>query len=258
MAHPFDGIAEKLKRADEHILRLASEIDRFINEEPNAIVVDYDPQQAESFIRFHQGRTVPRRISVITGEVLYQLRSSLDHAVCVFVKRAGGTPTITTQYPIWLYKPTKPRHVRRYQGETSPIDPSGPVGTLIEKTQPYHRGKRGEDYALGILKALSNADKHRALTLHVVMIRPEFRLTFQGDDWTQDAVFDDPDMGTVPPGPVDKAITGFEIVNVQRQLTTDVAFDRFGTLKDQGVVNSLKWLRGFVGGLLQVFGRTIT
>ena len=42
MAHPFDGIAEKLKRADEHIQQLTSEINRFINEEPNAIIVDCD------------------------------------------------------------------------------------------------------------------------------------------------------------------------------------------------------------------------
>jgi hypothetical protein len=89
MSHPFDGIDEKLRRADERIQELKFSIDRFLSETSNRILVDFNPEQAEAFRSFHESRTVPRAISVIAGEAVYQLRSALDHLVSVFILRGG-------------------------------------------------------------------------------------------------------------------------------------------------------------------------
>jgi hypothetical protein len=87
----LENIGEKLKRADEHIAQLQRELRAFIKKAPASHIVNDDAEASESFRRFHERRIIDARLSVLAGDVLHQLRSSLDHLLCGLVLRDQGT-----------------------------------------------------------------------------------------------------------------------------------------------------------------------
>src|ERR1700752_3278047 len=96
----------KLERANRRIDGLEGEIDTFLNEEANATLGYEDPEEAAAFRRQHDSRDVPLRFSVTAGEVLYHVRSSLDHLACDLIRRNGGGVTPQSQFPVFTFKPT--------------------------------------------------------------------------------------------------------------------------------------------------------
>lgn len=248
MADAFDEIRDKVKRADEHIGQLQTEINTFLDEAPDRVLVDYDSQSAEEFRRFHESRVVPRHISIIVGEILFHLRSSLDYAASIFIRRGGGTLNTSTGFPVFPYRPTKPDDIGRYKGKIPGIDPAGQVWAIIEKAQPYRAGNKRPDHLLNILNGLHNADKHRALALHTVSVKPHLHLSLVAPERAPaDVLFDDIGGSTVGVG---STIGEYEIVNVKRQLTTDVAFSEFGTRTDAIVSESVELLRAYTVNIL--------
>src|ERR1700724_711353 len=73
------GVYEKLKRADESIQNLNSEIVAFLDERPEGGFSDDKQKAAKQLAEFHTKRVVPLRFGVIAGEVAHHLRSSLEH-----------------------------------------------------------------------------------------------------------------------------------------------------------------------------------
>jgi len=99
---------------------------------------------------------VPLPVSLIAGDVLQNLRSSLDHLACHLVKRAGGRVTLQTCFPI-ANGPDEymsPRFRRKVEGmRQEAID-------AIDVIEPY---KGGKGAILWRLHRLNNIDKHRLL-----------------------------------------------------------------------------------------------
>lgn len=163
MMHPLDGIIAKIDRADEHINILNAEIGSFIRDNYGiASKPDDDPSQSIISV---VGPEPPLRFAVITGEIVHQLRSSLNHLVCqlftVNTKRSAGRDL---QFPICdtcsLYK----RACRRGQIEGI----SATAADLIEGCQPYHYVERGESIESNkfrILREVDDADKHRLMMI---------------------------------------------------------------------------------------------
>jgi hypothetical protein len=98
--------------------------------------------------------------SVIAGEVVHHLRSSLDHLVHALIVRNRGTPTNNNQFPICLTKTSYENNVR--SGVINGVTPTAQA--IIERLQPYKETKPA-DSALAILNQLSNTDKHRLLNV---------------------------------------------------------------------------------------------
>ena len=161
---PIDAIKAKLDRATQHIADLSSRLDTFLSEAPERELVDCDADAAKAFRDFHLNRPIPPEFGIVAGEVIHQLRSSLDHIACALHPKDGGTPTITSQFPIFSFEPTKPDDGRRYQNQIKGITRPA-VLALIEHHQPYLRGN--DRHWLVVLKTLSNTDKHRALIVNV-------------------------------------------------------------------------------------------
>jgi hypothetical protein len=220
-------LREKLNRANEHIEQLEWEVEAFLNGTPNRTLIDYDAQSEQAFRDFHQHRPIPPRLPVLSGDALYQIRSTLDHAICALILQAGGTLTDKSQLPIFVWKPVKNDEIRRYEGQIKGItDPA--LLTYIEGLQPYNRPNERHRYWLTILKSLSNSDKHRALTLQTFYIEPRINLTtpLQDGMWLE---IDRPDDGT--PSPIEEPFPDgetIEIVKVQRRLSTAVTFAQWG------------------------------
>jgi hypothetical protein len=229
----LEHIDQKLERANEHVQELKLRVDAFLGETPNRTLTDYEPEAGKAFEDFQRNRIIPPIINVITGEAIHQIRSSLDHLVCALILRECGALTISTQFPIFLYRPVKPDELERYERQIKGINRSE-VRDIIQSHQPYTRGDRRRGHWLGILKTLSNTDKHRSLIVHVTHVDRRLHTTVTVGGWTIDGV--GPDDGTEPtsgPGPDGELV---EIQNIKREMTTRVTFDVWG---DTGQVISV-------------------
>ncbi|PYR48161.1 MAG: hypothetical protein DMF89_16460 [Acidobacteria bacterium] len=243
MPTALEDIVAKLERADEHIAQLKREIKTLWRETPNSTLVNYNSQSAEAFRDFHRNRAIPAKFMVIAGEIIYQLRSSIDHLTCALILRDGGTLSDKSQFPIYRFRPTKKDEIRRYEGQVKGITRSD-VLTYIERSQPYHRLNDRDRHWLAILKVLSNTDKHRSLVLHVALVKPKIRVFMASDDGDITMTGESLDNGTDPPTAVSRGEKLVRIVNMERKLATDVAFAQFGEcVTDYPVIKGLKELR---------------
>jgi hypothetical protein len=183
MDTPFDGINEKMERADQHIEKVRLEIAKFLDHPacPKGLMFDDGSKKSKRIIRAHRQRVVPMSLRVLTGEAIHQTRSVLDHAMWVLVEQNGGTSQRTTQFPIFEKKPepaAEPAepcqtcgHVRpakgeserrRWQRQTAGLDPEGLA--FIEAFQPYKR-QESKNHPLWLLKTLNDEDKHKTVVM---------------------------------------------------------------------------------------------
>jgi len=71
----FAGIAEKLKRSEENIYNLNSEIERFFEESDYPVLPENDRKTLLKAIEYHKNLVIPPRFSVLAGETIHHLRS---------------------------------------------------------------------------------------------------------------------------------------------------------------------------------------
>jgi hypothetical protein len=174
MAPPRDGLESarlKIIRAREHHDAIANHIAAYRSRNPYEIVVQPDGTEKVSI---HE--EPPRIISVLAGELLYQVRSALEHLVFELVKSNPSGIALPDgwedrcQFPIFfklpkgVINPPVPKHyfVSKLPGL------SDAAYTYIELLQPYNR--RNEFGFLQVLTKLSNIDKHRYLNVTVASV----------------------------------------------------------------------------------------
>jgi hypothetical protein len=103
MSHPLDRCWAKIERANENITNLEAEISAFTTSDSYRIERHVDSELREYTFRIFGPRTpLPPRIAVLSGEVIYHLRSSLDHLMWALVLRRHPNPhrSIKVQFPI--------------------------------------------------------------------------------------------------------------------------------------------------------------
>jgi hypothetical protein len=166
--HPFAGIAEKLKRADENIDNLNTEIERFIQGGLYPVIPHPNSETWNEALSYHRDKVIPLRFSVLAGEVVHHLRSCLDHIVWYF-SIPNLTPKIETsiEFPIFEIDPYNPPdskkialYERKIKGITNPN-----VLFLIDAMQPYNVRADVADHALLIVHNMDRFDKHRELVI---------------------------------------------------------------------------------------------
>jgi hypothetical protein len=132
----------------------------------------------------------PIEISLIAGEVIYQLRSALDHIFFALVEQnypGGNVPDDirnTCQFPLCANPPggpsNRPSVPRTSFGKKIPTCIPDEAFTVIESLQPYnaqHDARR----LLGMLRTFSNIDKHRHLNTTVTRIDRRHTIKFQNE-----------------------------------------------------------------------------
>jgi hypothetical protein len=163
-AKQLAGVNEKLKRAEESIGNLNSQIVAFLKERPEGGLSHDKQKAAKEFAEFYAKRVVPLRFGVIAGEVINHLRSCLDHIAWMLSSEAQrkdhpkwiGFPIIATN------PPTKDE-IASYNRQVKGILHSGALD-LIKQLQPYNTPYLADD-PLAILNGLNNEDKHHTLIL---------------------------------------------------------------------------------------------
>lgn len=158
-----DLFVPKIERAEFHIRGLDKEVTPLMDLYSESVWRQVESEGAE--YSFYLGAVPPMPTQWIpaVGDVLHNLRSSLDHLAWMLAKK----PSEGTVFPI-LDKPGSSKPVYLVGGVKKPetLD-------LINEVQPYQRWETAEDAwndELWLLHRLNIIDKHRRLLLAVVAV----------------------------------------------------------------------------------------
>ena len=153
-ADRLSSVRAKIERAKHHVRDLESRILAFRATDPYALFCDDDPKTGDRVLRVHVRSQPPDDLALIAGEIIYQLRSSLDHLAWQLVEANGGVPGQGTYFPI---AETAAKYIAKAPGQVQGM--SAAAISMIDAIQPYMGGCND----LWRLHALSNYDKHRLL-----------------------------------------------------------------------------------------------
>jgi hypothetical protein len=170
MPHPLDGCRAKLARAKEHLDSLTAEVSGYEEHVHTETRIDFERSQV--IVQITQLPDLPHRWSTIVGDILHNVRSTLDHLAFQLVGLDTGEYWRNTQFPI-VDRPDEYRGSSRFQGTMERLSPEHRA--LVEWCQGYSRGwdyfSHPENSPLGLLRALSNTDKHRLVLGTALAIR---------------------------------------------------------------------------------------
>jgi hypothetical protein len=132
-------------------------IDAYLAPDPYETFTDIDPIQRQQRIKIRANQKPPLTIAVICGEILYGLRSALDHLVTAIATRRGITMIERTGFPIELTRKEFETALRQRK-----IDKRLPaLADALKRLEPYEGGA-GD--LLWWLHWLNGMEKHKILT----------------------------------------------------------------------------------------------
>lgn len=157
------GVSAKIARADQSIENLNSLINTLIasNSRLHTVHKHFENDFRE-FVISASGVAVPVPVDIpiVAGEVLYQLRSALDHLIVALAHKHSGPHRRKLQYPVCKEKEKFDQFVKNKNKGIPGISPSS--ARIIEESQPFNE-VRPETNFLSILHDLNIIDKHRIL-----------------------------------------------------------------------------------------------
>jgi hypothetical protein len=169
----------KIIRASEHLKAIKRCIRTYVRSKSYEIVTDSNGKET-----LHITKVPPDPIAILAGEMIHQLRSSLDHLAFDLVKANQTNIALSPKwgerccFPMWVKTPKTPPV---YNCNCFDVLPgiTKAAFTFIESVQPYNRGDCAS--ALRSLAVLSNIDKHRHLNVTVTnIVTREVLRTAQG------------------------------------------------------------------------------
>lgn len=240
----LDDCLAKLERAKENIANLDREVKVFFDNNPHIIREQEDVQTGQKFPNVLVPKP-PLRFSVLAGEIIHHLRSSLDYLVWRLAIANGECPTTRNEFPIFKEVPTdETRWIAKING----ISPSAQA--IIEGLQPHKRWNPPSDDPLWILHDMDIEEKHHALMLLFgVFQTPDGML----DSVAAAAVMTAPfPIGLMRTGPLKN---GAELFGVQLvvgedkkpmlvhfKLEPSIVFDQFGGARNVPIIPALQKL----------------
>ena len=147
----FTGPRLKIDRAKHHLDELKAEITRFYATHPYQDSIVRDETTGEVVVSVIVNNTIPVIFSTIAGDVVHNLRSSLDQLVCASVRRVGAAVTRDHCFPI---ADTEARFAKNVEKKLANAHPT--AVKLIMRLRPHGEGNR----LFWVLSELDNMDKH--------------------------------------------------------------------------------------------------
>jgi hypothetical protein len=243
MEDQLDGINEKLKRADESIQNLNSEIVAFFDGCDYPVIPKGDTQEILKALRYHRELRIPPRFSVLAGEVVHHLRSSLDYIVWALSSSTYRREHRTSiEFPIFKARPIDKKELASYERKVKGIS-SLDARRIINDLQPYNPtnslGPR-----LAMLHRMNIIDKHRELMMFAVTGRTEFPMQLAERRAQQKGI----DLDNLTIGDFSK-----EELEQYGNSTPQIAFRDFGGGKVQTVIPVLTQLKDAVVDVVGLF-----
>jgi len=163
----------KLNRAVEQFGGLQQEIRRFLESNPYRVECERDPEADEWVIVQYPVGDFPDHWTLVLGEIFYNLRSALDHAVYALTILNHGTELDCTEFPVFSDE-ARFRDKKKGTGEPTKISGLYRIRGLAKKTQavieslqPFRikNAPVGHLSTIALVNELCNIDKHRTLHL---------------------------------------------------------------------------------------------
>jgi len=244
--HPLAGVVEKLRNADEHFQRLEATLLEYLGGTLKGTVrSEFDPNDStRGLLRFMVLQQPPLKVAAIVGDVVHNLRCSLDYMVEELVKRNGHTPGFQHQFPICIAPGAFVQALKK--GRLYGVHES--AVRAIDRCQPYHADPdMRERHALNWLHMLSNRDKHHMLAVSALNAGLGWAFVAHGghtlsEGHTTERVGDG---GTLASVPVEFIIDGKK-VQLQSKLSIGVSFAE-PEFKNFDVMGSLQTIREHIG-----------
>jgi len=246
----------KLSRARSHLDDLETKLANWANSGHHSVFNEPDPDSGPDCFRLRvSADPVPvDPFAVLIGDVLHNLRGTLDHLAYALAEKHTGRPlpddiAKDSEFPVFGHKDLKAIR-KKIRG----IDPT--AQTIIESLQPYQRGNHFTSDPLWKLHELSNIDKHRlllvgALSNAAAAFRPSLSYNYQFTHAIQ--VYDiplEPEAVTLRYGavPVDPR----QQMHVDFDPLLKIVFRYGGAVDGKSVVETLRDIYNYIG--TRVFG----
>ena len=162
MTKPLDSCWAKLARAKENVNNLHNEITNFLNGNTTSYTtrIQHQKDGLECALIAYGDFEIPIRFSVLAGEVIHHLRSSLDHLIYALIIQNGCSPSKKSQFPIC--STLKNFENARKRGVIDGVSVS--AKKLITTLHPY-TSPTPDDTVFAVLNIYSNLDKHQLLVI---------------------------------------------------------------------------------------------
>lgn len=148
----FGGAICKVERANDHIGAFAKASERYFAKRPYQVV--QTPHEATGKPGYHLYERLPfpsRRLALLVGDAVHNLRAALDHLVCACAIAAGGDPS-STAFPVLQGEHGLGRRLKADVGDAGPL-----AVDLVRSLSPTPSGNP-KLFALHMLDVI---DKHR-------------------------------------------------------------------------------------------------
>lgn len=262
MADPLESAWLKLDRANHHANLLKDSIKRWTEDRPYEVTLDKEGDTGEQVCHIHIERHPPLEWSILIGEIIYGLRSALDHAVYALSIPESGEPPKGTEFPIFKDEPAF-RNEKRPGGlwKLRGLSENTAAIEVIDAIQPFRQtGGEPERHILWVLQGLCNADKHRSLNLTSIALgASNFTLEAAGGVTVKRSQVraDGPVKDGDEIARWSVALSGEGKVELNGKLAVDVAFDETGHAKGEPVMRGLIMIGSTVKMLLSELDKTV-
>lgn len=160
----------KVDRAAQHLNEFKLELQRFNDSKPYQFVYENDLDTGERVCFYEPTIAIPAYWAILVGEIVFHLRSALDHAVYSLTVHGQSIPLEQTEFPIFndkikFFAAKKDGTPVRGSGVFKIRGLSQKTKDFIETKQPFSIGQDVQDSVLMAIQELCNIDKHR--TLHI-------------------------------------------------------------------------------------------
>ncbi|MEI9914900.1 MAG: hypothetical protein WDN29_02785 [Methylovirgula sp.] len=245
---PFDAARIKIERSKHHLRELQSEIDAYFQRDGAAVVFEIAQEMNTGFgatgaFTYREKEPIPHGWSAIIGDVLHNLRSSLDLAACDIHRITGGRPKdiSAVHYPFCKDKSDLARTIKERR-----LGHIGPEFTeAIRMTAPYKGGNEG----LRAIHDLNILDKHQALVPTVNVVSMDWPVPIrEGSQKFVTGNLKDGFRIMLFPRAYCKAPLGSKI-----KADISIIFGNVGTFKFVPIVKQLERCIGSVEGILGLF-----
>ncbi|HBF30870.1 hypothetical protein [Rhizobium sp.] len=151
MSSQFSGAFAKVRRAAEQMTNLKTVIDNHVDTNVPVIVIEPDPVTGDKIAKLKLQRPIPDTINLAAGEIIYHLRSALDHTAIAVARLSQVANEKTIYFPTG---PSLTEFEREIGKKLRGVAPH--LVDAIKETKPYGGGNE----ALRAVFEMANVDKH--------------------------------------------------------------------------------------------------
>jgi hypothetical protein len=163
----MESVDAKVRRAHHHLRDLTKDLIDLGRKHQPQLILKSDAQHVWLVVYF-QEPYAELSYGTVLGDLLHNLRSSLDALVHALICSNGGTPHWNTCFPIYAKQESYEKNTK--EGSRGDVLAGLPdiARTLVQDLQPFMRGSRNVDLdPLHLLNLMCNQDKHQATHIMV-------------------------------------------------------------------------------------------